>query len=67
MSGFPNVETQFRGGERLGKPRPAIGKRKARKLKVALAVAEAVHGPQPAFDGDSLDFLRGVMKGQIRP
>ena len=30
-------------------------------------MAEAVHGPQPAFEGDSLDLLRAVMRGQIKP
>jgi hypothetical protein len=67
VKAFPNPATQFKGGERLGKPRPAIGKRRARKLKAALAVAEAVHGPTPVFEGDSIAFLRAVMCGQIRP
>jgi hypothetical protein len=64
---FPNPATQFEGGERLGKPRPAIGKRRARKLKAALEVAEAVLGPTPVFEGDSIAFLRAVTCGQIRP
>ena len=67
VKAFPNPATQFKRGERLGKPRLAIGKRRARKLKVALAVAEAVHGPTPVFEGDSIAFLRAVMCGQIRP
>jgi hypothetical protein len=67
VKAFPNPATQFKGGERLGKPRPAIGKRRARRLKAALAVAEAVHGPTPVFEGDSIAFLRAVMGGQIRP
>jgi hypothetical protein len=67
VKAFPNPATQFKGGERLGKPRPAIGKRRPRKLKAALAVAEAVHGPTPVFDGDSIAFLRAVMCGEIRP
>ena len=67
VKAFPNPATQFKGGERLGKPRPAIGKRRARKLKAALAVAEAVHGPTSVFEGDSIAFLRAVMCGQIRP
>src|ERR1700733_11837378 len=64
---FPNPATQFKGGERLGKRRPAIGKQRARKLKAALEVAEAVLGPTPVFEGDSIAFLRAVMCGQIRP
>jgi hypothetical protein len=67
VKAFPNPATQFKGGERLGKPRPAIGKRRARRLKAALAVAEAVHGPAPLFEGDSIAFLRAVMRGEIRP
>jgi hypothetical protein len=67
ISRFPNASTQFRGGERLGKPRPLIGKRRARRLKVAAAVAEAVHGPQQVFAGDSVDYLRAVMRGEIKP
>ena len=67
VKAFPNPATQFKGGERLGKPRPAIGKRRARKLKAALAVAEAVHGSTPVFEGDSIAFLRAVMCGEIRP
>jgi hypothetical protein len=67
VKAFLNPATQFKGGERLGKPRPAIGKRRARKLKAALTVAEAVHGPTPVFEGDSIAFLRAVMCGQIRP
>jgi hypothetical protein len=67
MKAFPNPATQFKWGERQGKPRPAIGKRRARKLKVALAVTEAVHGPTPVFEGDSMAFLRAVMCGQICP
>jgi hypothetical protein len=64
---FPNPATQFKGGERLGKPRPAIGTRRARKLKAALGVAEAVPGPTPVFEDDSGAFVRAVMCGQIRP
>jgi hypothetical protein len=67
VKAFPNPATLFKGGEHLGKPRPAIGKRRARKLKVALAVAEAVHGSTPVFEGDSIAFLRAVMCGEIRP
>ena len=31
-----------------GAPKPAIGKRRARKLKLAVAAAEAIDGPRPA-------------------
>jgi hypothetical protein len=67
VKAFPNPATQFKGGQRLGKPRPAIGKRRARRLKAALAVAGAMHGPPPVFEGDSIAFLRAVMCGEIRP
>jgi hypothetical protein len=36
-------------------------------LNTVLAVAKAVHGPQPRFAGGSIDFLRAVMKGDIQP
>jgi hypothetical protein len=36
-------------------------------LNAALAMATAVHGPQPRFAGDPIYFLRTVMKGYIQP
>jgi hypothetical protein len=51
---------------RKGKPRPAIGKRRARRLKAAVAVAEAIHGA-PTFTGDSVDYLRAIMRGELAP
>jgi hypothetical protein len=65
---FPNKPTQFRpgiGGDRLGKPRPLVGKRRARKLQVAAARIEAVRGRESAFEGDSLGYLRAIMRGEI--
>jgi hypothetical protein len=59
--------TEFRAGEHRGKSRPAIGKRRARKIKAALAVADAVRRPTPVFEGDSTVVLRAVMCGEIRP
>ena len=67
MGEFPSKRHQFRGGERAGKHRPLVGARRARKLKRALAEVEAVHGTPPAFEGDSVDFLRAVMRGEIAP
>ncbi len=64
VTSFPNVSTQFRGGERLGKPKPAIGRRRARKLKKEVAVITAVYGSQ-RFEGDSLAFIRAVVSGEI--
>lgn len=67
---FPNPETMFKPGVSglpRGAPKPAIGKRRARKLKLAVAVAEAIHGPAPVFQGDLLAFLRGAMRGELAP
>lgn len=65
---FPNKATQFRGGERLGKPRPLVGKRRARKLRKAAAVAEAVHGePLKPFEGTAREFLETLFRDPALP
>jgi hypothetical protein len=61
------VEHQFRGGERLGKPRPAVSKRKVRKIRAAAAKVVAIHGPPAPFTGDAEDYLRAVMSGALPP
>jgi hypothetical protein len=64
---FPNPSTQFRGGERLGQPRPLVGKRRVRKLKMAMAMAEVVRDPEPAFNGDALALLQSVYRDPAVP
>lgn len=67
---FPNVSTQFQpgiGGGRKGVPRPAIGKRRVKRLKAAIALVEAVHGPPEPFEGTSLDWVRAVRDGRVTP
>ena len=64
---FRISQRSSRAASASGKPRPAIGKQRARKLKAALEVAESVLGPTPVFEGDSMAFLRAVMCGQDHP
>ncbi len=67
MSGqFPNVSTQFRGGERRGKPCPPIGKRRAKKLKRQATVFAAAFGEPPPI-GSLGEWLRDVVAGRIKP
>jgi hypothetical protein len=65
---FPSKEHQFKGGERLGKLRPLIGKRRARKLSTQATVYAAAFGKEPEPEIGSLgEWLRDVVAGRIKP
>jgi hypothetical protein len=64
---FPSKEHQFRGGERFGKSRPPIGKRRARKLNKEAAVYAAAFGPESEFTGTNVQWLLDVRAGKIKP
>lgn len=64
---FPSKEHQFRGGERFGKPRPPIGKRRAKALNKQAAVIAAAFGPEPPYKGTNVQWLLDVRAGRIKP
>jgi hypothetical protein len=69
VSEFPCKRTQFQPGNdgRRGLPKPPVGKRTARKLKKALAVAAAVIAPQPTFAGGPKAFLESIFRDPTLP
>jgi hypothetical protein len=64
---FPSKEHQFKGGERFGKPRPPIGRRRAKALNKQAAVYAAAFGPEPEFTGTNVQWLLDVRSGKIKP
>jgi hypothetical protein len=65
---FPSKEHQFRGGERFGKPRPPIGRRRAKALnKQAAIYAAAFPEPEPSYTGTNVQWLLDVRAGKIKP
>ena len=55
-----------RSGNPRGRPRgPMPGKRKVKAEQREAALRLAVNGPPPLFEGDSVDYYRRVLSGEI--
>jgi hypothetical protein len=63
---FPNLSTQFRGGERLGQPAPA-GRQATGAQAEGGDGRESVRDPEPAFNGDALALLQSVYRDPAVP
>jgi hypothetical protein len=65
---FPNDGLKFQPGNR-GKPKGAapISRRRARKIAAAAIISEVVSPHVADFDGDALDYLRAVYRGEVKP
>ena len=61
---FPNPATQLKGSL-PGRTLPAIGKRRAHKERREAEKRIAINGPPPLFEGDSIDYYRDVLSGEI--